>query len=396
MYRQGIKSFIENKIGVETELTLDTDLFVSGYVDSYDFLELISSIETKYNIKIDFSEIDPSDLTEVGELITACEQRMESKPELQSISSNEFKTGSKNIALVGNDRPMQQVLSNIEGFDGINFYVLYTDEDSDSEVVSLAESLEIDVRPTKDLNDSKLTLRDLPPDYILNVNSTVIFSEKLLSVPQEGCLNMHPGKLPEYAGLHTHQWALLNNENQFGATLHWMSPKIDAGPIAYRETFTIGEDDTGLQLFLKAIDTGTELTLKALKQISTGDKLPRESQDISKREVYKTKDIPDGEVNWDRSAQDIYNFVRAADYRPFNSPTYEPYIILDGQKVTIRAVQVLDQNEGEPGKILRLNETIVVGTNSRDVEVLEMELNSESLTGKEIKKNFDISSGAEI
>lgn len=395
MSEESIQSFIRDEIGADNNLSFDTNLFEEGYLDSYEFLELISSIESHYDITIDFTEFDPSNLTQFGKLVTTCEGLIEAESESMSVSMSESNEDMVRAVFVGNGRPMQKVLSNLEDFPRITFETLYTDEDDDSKVVSVAESLGINVETTEELINVKdgRYFDGSPPDFLINVNSTVIFPEELLSIPREGCLNMHPGKLPEYAGLHTHQWALLNDESQFGSTLHWMTQKIDAGPIVYRETFPVEEDDTGLQMFLKAIDTGTQLTLRALERISAGDELPREPQDRSKRHVYRTSDIPDGEIDWNRSARDIYNFVRAADYRPLESPTYEPYIVIDGQKLTLRDVQILDRDRGKPGKILSLDERLVVGTADRNVEVLEMELNGEPITVSELKGFSSIASG---
>lgn len=398
MSEESIQSFIRDEIGADNNLTFDTNLFAEGYLDSYEFLELISSIESHYDITIDFTEFDPSNLTQFGKLVTTCEGLIGAESKSMSVSMSESNEDMVRAVFVGNGRPMQKVLSNLEDFPRITFDTLYTNEDKSSKVVSVAKSLGIDVQTTDKLlnREDGQYFDDLAPDILINVNSTVIFPKDLLLTPRQGCINMHPGKLPEYAGLHTHQWALLNDESQFGSTLHWMTPEIDAGPIIYRETFPIGEDDTGLQLFLRAIDTGAQLTMRALRQIADDNELPRKTQDHSNRQVYSTSDLPDGQINWNRPARDIYNFVRAADYRPFESPTYEPYIDINGQVIKVREVQILDQCRGEPGEILPYDETLTVGTFDRDVKVLTMELSGESVTGTELQRRFDIASRASL
>lgn len=47
-----------------------------------------------------------------------------------------------------------------------------------------------------------------------------------------GCiLNIHPSLLPKYPGLHTHARALAANETEHGASVHFVTEKLDGGPV---------------------------------------------------------------------------------------------------------------------------------------------------------------------
>ena len=140
----------------------------------------------------------------------------------------------------------------------------------------------------------------------------------------EGALNLHPGKLPEYAGLHTHQWAIRNGETLFGVTLHHMEPGVDTGDIAYQTLFDIAETDTGLSLFLKCISEGTLLVQKAIQAIADNHEIPHIPQELSKRKLFTHKMALDGQIEWNQNSKSILNFIRAANYEPFSSPTYSP------------------------------------------------------------------------
>lgn len=43
--------------------------------------------------------------------------------------------------------------------------------------------------------------------------------------------NIHPSLLPKYPGIHTHQRALDNGDTEAGATVHFVVPELDAGPM---------------------------------------------------------------------------------------------------------------------------------------------------------------------
>src|ERR687895_401385 len=51
--------------------------------------------------------------------------------------------------------------------------------------------------------------------------------------------------------LNVPSWSIYLGETRHAVTVHRMAPRVDTGPIAYREDFEIGEQDTGLSLFMK-------------------------------------------------------------------------------------------------------------------------------------------------
>jgi UDP-4-amino-4-deoxy-L-arabinose formyltransferase/UDP-glucuronic acid dehydrogenase (UDP-4-keto-hexauronic acid decarboxylating) len=166
------------------------------------------------------------------------------------------------------------------------------------------------------------TLSELEPDWLINANSTVIIHKAPLSIPRQGCLNLHPGLLPEYAGLHTHQWAIRNGEAEFGATIHFIAPELDAGDIARVARFPIKESDTGLSLFQRCIGAGVDALNEVVRDILDGRAVARTPQDLSRRHVYRHRDALDGRVDWRMPARAVVDFARAGNYEPFQSPTY--------------------------------------------------------------------------
>ncbi|HQP10464.1 MAG TPA: formyltransferase family protein, partial [Candidatus Omnitrophota bacterium] len=125
------------------------------------------------------------------------------------------------IVFVGSFTPMQKVLYAIKKITNLKYLALYTRLD-DVVIKKLAVEQNIKVNNIDILRtqEGKDELRSLEPDWIFNVNSTFIFPKDILSIPRFGSLNLHPGKLPEYAGLHTHQWAIRNDERSFASTMN--------------------------------------------------------------------------------------------------------------------------------------------------------------------------------
>ena len=57
-------------------------------------------------------------------------------------------------------------------------------------------------------------------------------------------LNIHPALLPQFKGLHTHRRALEAGVKRHGATVHFVVPEMDSGPIVAQESVPVLEGDT--------------------------------------------------------------------------------------------------------------------------------------------------------
>jgi phosphoribosylglycinamide formyltransferase 1 len=57
-------------------------------------------------------------------------------------------------------------------------------------------------------------------------------------------INIHPALLPLFRGLHTHELALAAGVKIHGATVHYVTPEIDAGPIIAQAAVPVLDGDT--------------------------------------------------------------------------------------------------------------------------------------------------------
>lgn len=57
-------------------------------------------------------------------------------------------------------------------------------------------------------------------------------------------INIHPSLLPKYPGLDTHARALAAQDTHHGASIHFVTPEVDGGPIICQSTLDIAPDDT--------------------------------------------------------------------------------------------------------------------------------------------------------
>lgn len=276
------------------------------------------------------------------------------------------------LVLVGSSTPIQKILPRILAQDALEVAAIYGDSVADGPTQTICEAASIPFHDMKSLRQASglKQLQGYHPDWIFNINSMLLFKEELLAVPKQGALNLHCGNLPEYAGKHAHQWAIRQGESEFGVTLHWMSNHIDGGEIVGIRMFPITQRDTGLSLYMKFIKEGIVLVEETLALISKGLPVPQIPQDISKRHYFLDREARDGSVPWTRPQEEVVNFFRAADYAPFQSPTYEPTAYCRGVKVVLQKAKVAEGTSDVPGQILAVEEkSLLVGTGTGPVSI---------------------------
>jgi len=229
-----------------------------------------------------------------------------------------------NFVIAGEGFPAAKVLETVTADRRARVVGVFTDLAQPRRLKALAEAAGAELYDAQSLATpaAAATLLRLEPDWLLNANSTVIIDRAALAVPRAGCLNLHPGLLPAYAGLHTHQWAIRNGQSEFGATIHFIAPELDAGDIVSTVRFPIKPSDTGLSLFQRCIDAGVSALSAAVQDVLAGKELPRTPQDSSRRRVYRHRDALDARIDWRLPARAVVDFVRAGNYEPFQSPSY--------------------------------------------------------------------------
>jgi phosphoribosylglycinamide formyltransferase-1 len=69
-------------------------------------------------------------------------------------------------------------------------------------------------------------------------------------------LNIHPSLLPQYPGLHTHRRALAAQDGVHGATVHFVTAKLDGGPrvIQARVEVRPGDDEATLAARVQTLE----------------------------------------------------------------------------------------------------------------------------------------------
>ncbi len=168
-------------------------------------------------------------------------------------------------------------------------------------------------------------------ELLLNVHSLYVVKKEVVAAPLIGSFNVHPGPLPEYAGLNAPSWAILNGERRHGVTVHWMDAGIDTGEIAYEAPFEIALEETAFTLSAKGVRAAIPLLRQLLEAAAAEPPaIPRRQQRAVPGRYYGREPPNGGRIDWRATATEVERFVRAADYGPFASPWGTPRATLPG------------------------------------------------------------------
>lgn len=90
----------------------------------------------------------------------------------------------------------------------------------------------------KQLADS---IDEFNPNLIVLAGFMRILTPAFVERYQGRMLNIHPSLLPKYKGLHTHQRAIDANDKEHGASVHFVTPELDGGPVVLQSKVPVFE-----------------------------------------------------------------------------------------------------------------------------------------------------------
>jgi phosphoribosylglycinamide formyltransferase-1 len=92
----------------------------------------------------------------------------------------------------------------------------------------------------------------------------------LVSRWRDRMINIHPALLPVFKGLHTHERALAAGVKIHGATVHFVVPDMDSGPIIAQAAVAVADDDTAETLAARVLAAELRLYPLALRLVASG------------------------------------------------------------------------------------------------------------------------------
>ncbi len=192
-------------------------------------------------------------------------------------------------------------------------------------------------------------IREIKPDLIFSFYYRDLLSQELLDIPAMGAYNLHGSLLPRYRGRAPANWVLVKGEKETGVTLHQMTRRPDAGAIVAQLKVMIANDETALSLHNKLDQAAAHLLQDILPRFLTRQ-IPLTPQDENQASYFGRRTAADGQLFWQRPAQELDCLIRAVT-RPYPGA----FTYAGDRKLTIWQAIVLNENAHQaPGTILAL------------------------------------------
>ena len=158
-------------------------------------------------------------------------------------------------------------------------------------------------------------LKELNPDIIITAAYGQLVPESILEIPKYKCINVHGSLLPKLRGGAPIQYSILEDHGKTGITIMYMVKKLDAGDMISKVEVDILDSDNYESLHDKLSIAGRDLLKETLPNIFTGNIAP-EKQDDSLATFARNILREDEKIDWNKSAREIFNQVRALDPMP--------------------------------------------------------------------------------
>ena len=160
-------------------------------------------------------------------------------------------------------------------------------------------------------HNKKLRIKTYPNKYDIGLSFLYSYLVPSSEINKATWLNFHPAPLPEYGGRNVAYHAIMNNENRFGGTIHYMDETFDTGQIVEVKYFKINESDTAYDIYKRSCDVLLGLFNKYVPLFLSRQEISGTTQSNCK--YYKKSKIDD----FIQISDELKKEIRAKTYPPF-------------------------------------------------------------------------------
>lgn len=262
----------------------------------------------------------------------------------------------------------------------------------DPVLIKMAEEQGIPVVLHQNINtpEARKEYASYGADIFVSMSFNQIFKKDFINIPPLKTINCHAGKLPFYRGRNILNWALINDEKEFGITVHYVDEGIDTGDIILQNTYPITDEDTYATLLERAYVGCADILYEAIKKLQEGTAEITPQKDIDPVGFYCGKrQIGDEILDWNQGSRDVFNFVRAICHPGPAARTF-----LDGEEMRInkvREVKGAHVYKNIPGQVIgKTKDGFLVKTKDTMVEVVDYDFVGHIRVGDRLGKRKQV------
>lgn len=119
--------------------------------------------------------------------------------------------------------------------------------------------------------DLQIAIDRYSPQLVVLAGFMRILTKKFVEHYLGRMINIHPSLLPKYPGLNTHKRALQAQDSIHGASVHYVTPEVDGGPVIIQAQVPIKADDTEQSLAQRVLSKEHIIFSQAIQWIASGE-----------------------------------------------------------------------------------------------------------------------------
>jgi methionyl-tRNA formyltransferase len=202
-------------------------------------------------------------------------------------------------------------------------------------------------------------------DLVIAIAYGRILTERVLSIPKFGFINLHFSLLPAYRGAAPVQRAIQNGEVTTGISIFRIDAGLDTGPVYFQEEYEISPSATSSEVLRDLSEIGAQAFPRVLEDIEKGvQPQPQGGKSISTAPKISKQEA---RINWNTNAKLIRDSVRAFFPSPGAWTTYKAL------NLKIGAVGAASSSKSlKPGEVQITGKRLFVGTLDSTVEILRV------------------------
>ena len=165
---------------------------------------------------------------------------------------------------------------------------------------------------------------DSKPDIVFSLNYWKMIPSEYISKVEKGIINIHHSYKLRFRGRYSTSWAIIHarkdNNWWHGTTLHYVDSKLDNGSIITSQRCEINENDTAEILFNRVENLAIEMFKNNFHKMLIGDDNFIEPD--SEFFYYAKDSNKNLKVDFNKSIEEVYDFVRAWSFKDRPKPYY--------------------------------------------------------------------------
>ena len=166
------------------------------------------------------------------------------------------------IEAAGSSYRIILVISNIEGAAGLER----------AQAAGIATAVIPHANKTREAFDAEVdaALRAAGAELVVLAGFMRILSDGFVRGWEGRLINIHPSLLPAYKGIKVHERVIEAGEALSGASVHFVVPELDAGPVIAQASVPVHADDTPQILADRVLEVEHRLYPEALRLLASG------------------------------------------------------------------------------------------------------------------------------